>query len=461
MRAGRFAAVDLGASSGRVVVGDLDGRRLALRAVHRFPNRPVRTTDGLHWDVLGLYASALVGLREAGPVDSIGIDSWAVDYGLLDGDGTLLGNPYCYRDSRTDGVSDKVHTEHAHAELFACNGLQHLPFTTLYQLAAAEGTAQLAAARTLLLLPDLLAHWLTGAVGAELTNASTTGLLGVRTRAWDPDLCHVAGVDPSLLPPVRRPGELLGALLPEAVEATGLPATTPVVAVGSHDTASAVVAVPMDATRAAYVSLGTWGLVGVELPEPLLSEDARQSGFTNEIGVDGRIRFLRNVMGLWLLEECLRVWGTRDVAGLLQAAEAAGPQPRFDVQNPIFLPPGDMPERIRAVTGEPLPERGQVVRSIVDSLVLEIAETVRAAARLSGVPVEQVHVVGGGSQNDLLCRLLASDLRLPVVAGPVEATALGNVLVQARAAGVLSGELEDLRELVARTSALVTHRPTS
>jgi rhamnulokinase len=461
VKAGRFAAVDLGASSGRVIVGDVDATRVTLRGVHRFSNRPVRITGGLHWDVLGLYASTLVGLREAGRVDSIGIDTWAVDYALLDRDGALLGNPYCYRDSRTDAVDDKVHAEHPHSELFHSNGLQYLPFTTLYQLAAAQDSPQLAAAETLLLLPDLFAYWLTGAMGTELTNASTTGLLSVRTRSWDLDLCGIAGVDPRVLPPVRRPGEVLGTLLPTVAEETGLSATTPVVAVGSHDTASAVLAVPMDAARAAYVSLGTWGLVGVELAEPLLTEAARQAGFTNEIGVDGRVRFLRNVMGMWLLEECLRVWRTRDVAGLLKAAEAAGPQPQFDVQDPGFLPPGNMPGRIRAATDAALPERGQIVRSIVDSLVSRIASTVRDASQLSAIPVDQVHVVGGGSQNDLLCRLLARELGVPVVAGPVEATAIGNLLVQARGAGVLRGEIEDLRDLVGRTSALVTYRPSS
>lgn len=460
MTSGRFAAVDLGASSGRVLVGDVGPDELLVRAAHRFPNGAVRTTSGLHWDVVGLYQGVLVGLREAGPVTSIGIDTWAVDYGLLDANGALLGNPHCYRDSRTDGVPDKVHAFLPDADLFDRNGLQLLPFTTLYQLAAAAGTAQLDAAATLLLIPDLLSHWLTGAVGAEITNASTTGLLDVMERTWAADLCELVGVSRDLLPPLRRPGEVLGTLLPHVAAETGLPGSTPVVAVGSHDTASAVVAIPMDRRRAVWISLGTWGLVGVELDQPVLTAAAREAGFTNELGVDDRVRFLRNVMGMWMLQECLRVWRRQDLHALLAEAEALpSGGPTFDVQDPVFLPPGDMPERIRVATGQPLSEPAHVVRAVVDSLVLALAAAVREAAELSGTVVDAVHVVGGGAQSTLLCRQLAAALGAPVVAGPVEATAIGNLLVQARAAGALSGELEDLRDLVSRTSAVTTYRP--
>jgi hypothetical protein len=310
---GRYAAVDLGASSGRVVVGHVGPDRLDLTEVHRFPNRPVRLPSGLHWDVLGLYGQVLDGLAaagRAGAVDSIGVDTWAVDYGLLDRTGALLGDPYCYRDSRTDGVADRVHAERSHAELFAENGLQLLPFNTIYQLAAAAGTPQLDAAERLLLVPDLVGHWLTGAEVAEVTNASTTGLLDVRTHR----VVHLAGgpwwaCDRGCSRRWCSPGERIGTLLPAVASETGLDAGTPVTAVGSHDTASAVVAVPMDSAAAAYVSLGTWGLVGVELDRPVLSEDGRRAGFTNELGVDGRTRFLKNVMGLWLLSECIRRGG--------------------------------------------------------------------------------------------------------------------------------------------------------
>jgi rhamnulokinase len=466
MRAGRFAAVDLGASSGRVVVGSVGPGRLDLTEVHRFPNRPVRLPSGLHWDVLGLYGNVLDGLAaagRAGVVDGIGVDTWAVDHGLLDRTGALLGNPYCYRDSRTDGVAEQVHARRSHAELYAENGLQLLPFNTIYQLAAAAGTPQLEAAERLLLVPDLVAHWLTGAVAAEVTNASTTGLLDVRTHRWSPSLAELVGVRPDLLPPLVRPGDVVGTLLATVAAETGLDPATPVTAVGSHDTASAVVAVPMDRATAAYVSLGTWGLVGVELDNPVLTEEGRRAGFTNELGVDGRIRYLRNVMGLWLLSECLRSWraagSPAELASLLAAAADLPPGgPVFDVADPRLLPPGDMPARVTACVAEaghpPPRHRVAVVRCVVDSLAAALAEAVHDAARLSGRDVDVVHVVGGGSLNELLCQLTADAVGLPVVAGPVEATALGNVLVQARAAGVLRGSLEDLRALVRSTQVL-------
>lgn len=458
MTDGRFAAVDLGASSGRVVLAEVGPDRLAVAGVHRFPNRPVRLPGGLHWDVLGLYGSVLDGLAVAargGPLTSIGVDSWAVDYGLLDADGVLLGNPYHYRDSRNDGAADAVHLVCPHADLYQRNGLQLLPFNTLYQLSAAAATVRLRHARTLLLVPDLIAHWLTGAVGCEVTNASTTGLLDARSRLWSPELCEFVGVPLSLLPPLRSPGQVLGTLLPAVVDQTRLRAGTPVTAVGSHDTASAVVAAPMQSDGAVYISLGTWGLVGVEVEQPVLTEDSRLAGFTNELGVDGRVRFLRNVMGLWLLQECLRTWGRDDLPDLLRAAAELPPGPVFDVDEPRFLPPGDMPDRIAtavAQTGGPAPQDPvTVVRCVVDSLAAALARAVTDATRLSGRGLDAVHVVGGGAQNTLLCQLTADALGVPVVAGPVEATALGNVLVQARASGVLAGSLEGLRDLVRRT----------
>ena len=466
MSAGRFAAVDLGASSGRVVVGSAGPGHLDLTEVHRFPNRPVRLPSGLHWDVLGLYGNVLDGLAaagRAGAVDGIGVDTWAVDYGLLDRTGALLGNPHCYRDSRTDGVAEQLHVRRSHAELYAENGLQLLPFNTIYQLAAAAGTPQLEAAERLLLVPDLVAHWLCGAVAAEVTNASTTGLLDVRTQTWSASLAELVGVRPGLLPPLVQPGDVLGTLLPEVAAETGLDPTTPVTAVGSHDTASAVVAVPMEGATAAWISLGTWGLVGVELDLPVLSEDGRRAGFTNELGVDGRVRYLRNVMGLWLLSECVRTWRAAgrpaDLPALLAAAAALPTGgPVLDVADPRFLAPGDMPARVAACVAEgghaPLLDEVAVVRCVVDSLAVALADAVRDAARLSGRPITVVHVVGGGSLNTLLCQLTADAVGLPVVAGPVEATALGNVLVQARASGVLTGTLEDLRALVRATQVL-------
>ncbi len=444
------AAVDLGASSGRVVLGRLGPETLSIETVARFPNGPVERPDGLHWDLPALLDHALAGLRTAGPVASIGVDSWAVDYGLLRG-GELLDLPWCYRDGRTAAGVEAVHGRIGPEELYRRTGLQFLPFNTIYQLAAEP---RLAEAEHLLLVPDLVTYWLTGRAVCERTNASTTGLLDVHTGEWDPELLALVGLDPAQLPELVDPGTAVG-------EHHG----TPVVTVGSHDTASAVVGVPMTEPDAAYVSCGTWGLVGVELDHPVVTEESRAANFTNEGGVDGRLRFLTNVMGTWLLSETLRTWGTDDLSSLLeQAAAYDGPEAVFDVQDARFLPPGDQPARITAWCREhdlPVPDsRVALVRSIVASLAAGFATAVERAAALSGRDVRRVHVVGGGAQNALLCRLLADRLGLPVLAGPVEATAIGNVLVQGRANGALSGSLEDLRALVARTQQIITHEPT-
>jgi rhamnulokinase len=468
-----LAAVDLGASSGRVMAARVGPQRLDLHEVHRFPNRPVRTAGTLHWDVLGLYAGVLDGLRAAGRdlgrLDGVGIDSWAVDVGLLDADGALVGNPVHYRDGRHETAVPAVHAAVPPEELYRVTGLQHLPFNTIFQLAAARGTARLAAARTLLLIPDLLVHWLTGAVGAEVTNASTTGLLDATTREWAWPLIDGLGLPRGLFPPLRQPGDRLGELGADVLAETGLAGPVPVTAVGSHDTASAVVGVPAADDRFAYISCGTWSLAGVELEKPVLTEESRSAGFTNELGVDGTVRYLRNVMGLWLLQESQRTWAAAglpaDLADLLAAAARV---PAFtalvDPDDARFLPPGDVPARIAAYcteTGQTPPQgQAETVRCILDSLALAYRRTVRRAAELSGRPVENVHLVGGGARNTLLCQLTADACGLPVLAGPVEAAALGNVLVQARAGGVLAGGLADLRALVRRTHDVRLYLPT-
>ncbi len=481
-QAASYAAVDLGASGGRVVVGRVGPGTLELTEAHRFPNVPVRLPDGLHWDVLRLYREVLDGLRAAAAgagslpptspaaIASVAVDSWGVDYGLLDASGALLGNPYHYRDPRTDGMVEKVAARVPPADLYAITGLQFLPLNTIYQLAAASGTPQLEAAAALLLIPDLLGYWLSGHTGAEATNASTTGLLDVRAGRWSGEVLEALGIRPELLPPLRRPGEVLGGLLPEVVAETGLPSATVLTAVGSHDTASAVVGVPAEGERFAYVSCGTWALVGVELEEPVLSEASRAANFTNEGGVDGRIRYLRNVTGLWLLQESLRVWRRAglptDLPRLLAAAaELPRGGPLIDPDDPAFMPPGDMPARIGEAcrrSGQPVPEgQAATVRCILDSLAAAFARTVRDAVRLSGRRVEVVHLVGGGARNPLLCQLTADACGLPVEAGPVEASALGNVLVQARAHGSVDGDLTALRALLRATQGLRRHEPTT
>jgi rhamnulokinase len=466
------AAVDLGASSGRVMRCEVSADAVHMTETHRFPNRPVTAGGTLYWDVLALHAGVLDGLRAAagtgGRLDSVGIDSWAVDHGLLDRTGALLGNPVHYRDARTDGVMERVAAEIGEAELYRTTGLAQLPFNTLYQLVSARDTPVLAAAATLLLIPDLLAYWLTGRVGAEVTNASTTQLLDVSTGTWATALAERAGVPVGVLPPLRRPGDVIGPVTAAVAAEAGLSPGLPVLAVGSHDTASAVVAVPARGERFAYVSCGTWSLVGVELGQPVLTEAARLANFTNEGGVDGTVRFLRNVMGLWLLQECRREWalhGDRTpLAVLLAAAEAETPRRSLvDVDDPRFLPPGSMAERIAAAcrrNGEPVPDTpARVARCILDSLALAYRRAVRDASRLSGLPVDAVHVVGGGARNELLCRLTAEACGRPVEAGPVEAAALGNALVQARAHGVDLPTLADLRRLVRRSWTVRRYEP--
>ncbi|WUJ74143.1 rhamnulokinase [Kribbella soli] len=453
----RVAAVDLGASSGRVMLGEVGAHVLELREVHRFWNGPVRVHGRLHWDILHLYRSTLDGLRTAGALNGIGIDSWAVDYGLLDADGRLLSNPVHYRDSRTDGVMERVLEKVPAADLYAATGLQQLPFNTIYQLTAEA----LEGAASLLMIPDLLGYWLTGEIGVERTNASTTQLFDVRSREWSDELISRVGLPRRVFPELREPGDVIGNVLPDE---TGLAPGIPVIAVGSHDTASSVVAVPAADERFAYISSGTWSLVGLELDAPVLTDEAREANFTNEGGVDGRIRFLRNVMGLWILQECQRVWGDDDLDGLLR--DAAG-SPSFatliDPDAPEFLAPGNMPGRIeehcRATGQEPPRSRGAIVRCILESLALAYRRTLRAAQSIAGRDVDVLHVIGGGSQNELLCQLTADACGLPVLAGPVEASALGNVLVQARALGEPLPDLAAMRALVRSTHRLRTYTP--
>ncbi|WP_138414746.1 rhamnulokinase [Sinomonas gamaensis] len=481
-----FAAVDVGASSGRVILAVVapgaegaakghDGApRVALDIVHRFPNGVLDdgvNSDGarvLRWDVCGIFAEVQKGLAKVAEiagsrglrVESIGIDTWAVDYGLVDGAGRLKLPVHAYRDPRTEATVPVVHQRVSPERLYDVTGLQFLPFTTLYQLAAEPTLDGLQA----LLIPDLLAFWLTGARRTEETNASTTGLLDAQTGAWSAELFEALGLPESLFPELIAPGEAYGTLLPSVAQRTGLPADTPVVAVGSHDTASAVAAVPAaPGEDVAYISSGTWSLVGVELDKPVLSEASRTANFTNERGVDGTIRYLRNVGGLWLLSECQRHWAEegRELPLEQLLAEAAalpvgGPQ--VDADSDEFIAPGNLPARLASavergggtLSGEP----AAVVRCILDSLAAAYTRTLAQAQALSGRRPRAINVVGGGSQNELLCQLTAAATGLPIIAGPVEATALGNVLVQARAAGALTGGLDALRAAVRASTRL-------
>lgn len=466
------AAVDLGATSGRVITGTITDGVLTMRHEARFPNNPVRTRDGLHWNLLGLYQHVLDGLAAAerdapGQIASIGIDSWAVDYALLR-EGRVLGVPYAYRDERTARGVEAVHAIASAEELYRRNGLQHLPFNTVFQLAT-DGEL-LGLADQLLLLPDLLAYWLTGAQVAERTNASTTGLLRADTREWDEELAERLGVPASILPHLVDPGAVLGSLEGEAARVVGR--DIDVVAVGSHDTASAIVAIPNVGRDFAYISCGTWGLVGLELDEAVVTDAAREANFTNEGGVDGRVRFLHNVMGLWLLSESQRHWEPAATDAqrsstlqqlLADAAEVGGDVPIFDVNDPVFMAPGDIPGRIADWLTErdldaPTTPAG-IVRSIVESLAQAFAEAVTTASALAEHPVSVIHIVGGGSQNALLCQATADRSGMPVLAGPVEATAMGNLLVQARAHGWIPDSLSEIRSIVARSTQIIRYDP--
>jgi len=469
---GVFAAVDIGASSGRVMLGRVSGEGVELETVHRFPNGVVERDGGLRWDFDALYAEVLEGLRAAATVAavqgeriaSIGIDTWAVDYGLVDDAGKLVAQPFSYRDDRSRTAVAHVHGTLDPARLYQTTGLQFLQFNTIYQLATEQDLDGLHA----LLIPDLIAFLLTGVRGTEATNASTTGLFDAVAGEWATEFFTALGLRKDLFPPLIQPGEAYGDLLPDVAAAVGLPAETTVVAVGSHDTASAVAAVPAGNEAFAYISSGTWSLVGLELKHPVLTEASREANFTNERGVDGTIRYLRNVGGLWLLSECQRAWageGFQPELSALLAAAAALPAdgPQINADDPGFIAPDNMPGRIRAAVRRAGADLGDdpaaITRCIMDSLAAGYARTITAAERLADRPVEVVHVVGGGSQNALLCQLTANATGKPVIAGPVEATALGNVLVQARAAGAATGGLPHLREIVAAGTTLRRYEP--
>jgi rhamnulokinase len=460
----RVAAVDLGAASGRVVIGYGTGRGFSLREVHRFPNQPRDVGGVLRWDARALFAGICAGLRAAaadGPVDAVSVDGWGVDYGLLDDDGELVADPASYRDPRTEALFAAL-TEADAKRLYQATGIAVHPFNTAFQLMAER---DLDRARHVLLVPDLMTYWLSGQLGTELTNASTTGLLNTRVMKWEDGVAETLAVRTKMFPPLRAAGEVAG----PAVADLGL-ARPPQVIIGpSHDTAAAVAGVPAAAEGFAFVSTGTWALVGVELATPVITEAARQAGFSNEAGVDGTIRFLRNVTGFWLLQECAREWGPVDLGELAGAAgQVRGLQALIDVQDPVFVPPGGMTQRIvracQRVSGVALSDQApsgqaEIVRCILDSMALAIRHAVRDAVRLAGRPVRTVHVVGGGVANPLFCQLVADACQLPVVAGPVEAACWGNTLIQARALGAGGGSLPELRALVRKAVSLTGYQP--
>jgi rhamnulokinase len=462
-----YLAVDLGAESGRVVLGRFDGERMSLEEVHRFPNASVKLLDGLHWDVLRILSEIKEGLAKAARevrVEGVGIDSWGVDFGLLDREGALVSNPYHHRDPRTEGLVEEAFGIVSKEEIYRTTGIQFLPINTVYQLLAMRGSPLLEAAETMLLIPDLINYWLTGERTSEYTNATTTQLIDLETGVWSRELLKKLDLPSRLFAPIVSPGTKLGPVLPEVAEEMG--ATLPVFAVASHDTASAVVGVPAQADDFAYISSGTWSLVGVETREPVVTPEAMEANFTNEGGFGGRTRFLKNVMGLWILQECRRQWAKDgseySYEELARLAEEAPSGPLLDPDHHAFLAPGDMASRVRAFcerTGQTPPEGpAAIARCVFESLALKYASAIEQAQSLTGRDVGSINVVGGGSQNALLCQLTADASGLPVVAGPVEATAMGNVMVQAFAQGRV-GSPEEIRSVVRDSFESTTYEP--
>jgi rhamnulokinase len=474
----RVAAIDLGASSGRVVVGHGTEQGFTLREVHRFANRPRPVGGVLRWDARALFAGILDGLRAAGeqgePLDSVSVDGWAIDYGLLDAAGSLIADPASYRDPRTEPAFAAVTATPGGvagldaARLYEATGIAVHSFNTVFQLMAERESAQIRTARHALLVPDLMTYWLSGQMGTELTNASTTGLLDTRTMTWATGVADALGVPAGLFPRLAAAGELAGPVTRQVASDLGLARPLQVVVGPSHDTAAAVVGVPAADDAFAFVCTGTWALAGVELPAPVITGAALAAGFSNEAGIDGTTRFLRNVTGFWLLQECVREWQADgrevDLDELGRgASKVPGLRALIDVQDPGFAAPGGMAERITRAclrtSGVSLSSHAEMLRCILDSMAVAIRHAVRDAVRVTGHPVRTVHIVGGGVANPLFCQLVANACGRPAVAGPTEAASWGNVLVQARALGVTGGSLPELRSLVRRGVRLTTYTP--
>jgi rhamnulokinase len=465
-----YLAVDLGAESGRVMLGRLAGGKLALEELHRFPNQPVRLPSGLYWDAFRLFHEIVEGLDAAGrrklAPAGIGVDAWGVDFGLLGPDGGLIDCPRCYRDERTNGVPERLFATVPRSEVFGYTGIQIMAINSLYQLYSMRlaDSPALPAAQRLLFIPDLLNYWLSGAQRSEVTIASTSQFYNPRTRRFERELFERLGMPAQILPELIEPGQQLGTLLPLLAQSTGL-GPVPVYATAAHDTASAVAAVPGHGDDWCYISSGTWSLMGVELPHPVIDDRSFRLNFTNEAGFDGRTRLLKNIAGLWLLQECRRAWlaqgETFTYQDLAAMAEEAGPAAGV-IDPDDFLQPGDMPTRIAgwcsAHSIEPPRTKGETCRLILESLAHRYHEVLQGLESLTGHKIHTIHIVGGGSRNRLLNQLAATVTGCRVVAGPVEATAAGNVLVQAIGAGEVAG-LDEAREIVARSFEIEVFEP--
>ena len=470
-----YLAFDLGAESGRAVVGRFDGNKLELSTAHRFPNGPVKVLGSLYWDVLRLFSELKQGLalyrRQYGSsLDGLGLDTWGVDSALIGRNDALLGNPHHYRDPRTEGMLKAAFARVPREEIFQHTGIQFMEINSLYQLLSMRlsDDPTLEKVEALLMMPDLFNFWLTGIKACEFSDATTTQFYDPRKRDWARPLLEKLGLPTHILQQVVQPGTVLGPLLPEIGEEAGLEGA-PVIAPACHDTGSAVAAVPAKGEGFAYISSGTWSLMGVEAPEPVISKDSLAFNFTNEGGVCGTFRLLKNIMGLWLVQECRRTWAQEgeelsygELTDLAAKAPAFGPLIEPDSHD--FLRPGDMPARIRAFcarTGQKTPEtRGEIVRSALESLALKYRWVLEKLEIMQARPLQTIHILGGGSQNQLLCQLAADATQRLVIAGPIEATAAGNILMQAIARGHIAS-LAEGREVVRRSFELATYEPGS
>ncbi|MBD3308490.1 rhamnulokinase [candidate division KSB3 bacterium] len=470
----RFIAFDLGASSGRGVVGSLDNGTLRIDELHRFPNGPTTILGSMYWDVLRLFGEMLDALclytkTYGKELQGIGFDTWGVDYGLLAKDGSLLGNPVHYRDPRTDGMMERVCERVSRQEIFEATGIQFMQLNTLFQLYAmvAQQSPLLDAADTLLLMPSLFLYFFTGRKVNEFTHATTTQIYDPRAGDWAYDLLQKLGIPTGMLgAEIVSPGTVVGDILPQIAKDTSL-GKVPILASACHDTASAVAAVPAQAKDWAYLSSGTWSLLGVEVAEPIINADSLRYNLTNEGGVGNTYRFLKNIMGLWLVQECKRIWereGTPlDYAELMHAAEHAPPfKAIIDPNDNRFLKPPDMPEAIvqfcQHSGQQPPSTHGEFVRCALESLALKYRNVLEKFEHLRGKPVDVLHIVGGGVQNTLLCQFAANATGKPVIAGPTEATAIGNIMMQAIATGDIASIAEG-REIVKHSFDVTTYEP--
>ncbi|WP_225446215.1 rhamnulokinase [Paenibacillus rhizovicinus] len=465
-------AYDLGASSGRALLGRLNNRTIEVEEIHRFGNDPVAIGDRLQWDILRIYHDIKQGLlkaKHAGETpSSLAIDSWAVDFGFIGRNGELLGNPYHYRDRHTDGVMERTMARLTPERIFGRSGIQFLPFNTIYQLAALKeaDSPLLEQAEHFLMIPDLLRYFLTGEMFSEFSNATTTQLYNPIQGGWDAELLGDIGISPALFGTVVQPGTRVGQTRASLTEELGI-GTIPVYAVAEHDTGAAVAAVPALERDFAYLSCGTWSLMGTEVDRPIMGELAQELNFTNEGGVGGTFRLLKNIMGLWILQETRRTWEKEGLSfGFPELVALAEKAPAFqtfiDPDDPMFLHPGDMPSRIAkycADTGQRAPQTpGETVRCILESLALKYRYVLELTERLSGKSFSGLHMVGGGIQNVLLCQWAANAIGKPVWAGPVEGSALGNLVVQWIAQGELS-DIWEARKVIRESFPVTVYEP--